>query len=88
MARRQSCADRLFLAGEMLETASQYIRLCGDGIEQEDKLLIELGRDQIKPLRRRNLELGRELVELDARLRSRLAELGSEEPRKHRHASS
>jgi hypothetical protein len=88
MARRQSCADRLFLAGEMLETASQYIRLCNEGLEQDDKLLIELGRDHINPLKRRTLELGRELSELDARLRRALADPGSEQPSKHRQASS
>jgi hypothetical protein len=88
MARQQNCADRLFLVGEMLETASQYIRLCKDDLEQQDKLLIELARDQITPLRRRAVELGKELSELDARLRRTVADLGSKEPSKLRQTSS
>jgi hypothetical protein len=88
MARPQSCADRLFLAGEMLETASQYIRLCREELGQEDKVLIELSRDQITPLKRRALDIGRDLTELQSLLRKALAASEAGAPPRHRQASS
>ncbi len=76
MPRRQCCADNLFLLGEMLDVAAQYIGLCDDVLNEEDKPTIELAYDQIHPLKDRTVKLGRKLEELEKRVLSKLTQLG------------
>jgi hypothetical protein len=76
MPRRQCCADNLFLLGEMLDVAAQYIGLCDDVLNEEDKPMIELADDQIHPLKGRAVKLCKKLEELEKRVRNKLTQLG------------
>jgi hypothetical protein len=69
MTRRMSCADNLVLLGEMLQTAAQYIGLCDEVLDDEDGFMIDLATSQIVPLRHRCTELGKNLGQLETRLR-------------------
>jgi hypothetical protein len=82
MPRQQYCADNLFLLGEMLDVAAQYIGLCDDVLNEEDKPMVELAFDQIRPLRDRTVKLGRKLEELEKRVRNKLVELSERTPLK------
>ena len=76
MPRRQYCADNLFMLGEMLDVAAQYIGLCDDVLDEEDKLMVELAYDQIHPLKDRSVKLCKKLEELEKRVRNKLTQLG------------
>jgi hypothetical protein len=75
MPRRQYCADNLLMLGEMLDVAAQYIGLCDDVLNEEDKSMVELAYEQIHPLKDRTVKLGRELEELEKRVLSKLTQL-------------
>jgi hypothetical protein len=70
MPRRQYCADNLFLLGEMLDMASGYISLCDEVLNEEDKSMVELAYDHINPLKQRTVKLGKELEELEQRVKT------------------
>ncbi len=76
MPRQQYCADNLLLLGEMLDVAAQYIGLCDDVLNEEDKPMVELAYNQIHPLKDRTVKLGRKLEGLEKRVLSKLAQLG------------
>jgi hypothetical protein len=76
MPRRQYCADNLFLLGEMLDVAAQYIGLCDDVLNEEDKPMVELAYDQIRPLKGCAVKLCKKLEELEKRVRNKLTQLG------------
>jgi hypothetical protein len=69
MTRKMSCADNLVLLGEMLQTASQYIGLCDEVLDTEDGFMLDLATSQIVPLRHHCIELGKDLGQLEKRLR-------------------
>jgi hypothetical protein len=73
MTRKMSCADNLVLVGEMLQTAAQYIGLCDEVLDDEDGFMIDLATNQIVPLRHRCTELGKDLGQLEKRLRRQKA---------------
>jgi hypothetical protein len=76
MPRQQYCADNLLLLGEMLDVAAQYIGLCDDVLNEEDKPMLELAYDQIHPLKDLTVKLGRKLEELEKQVLSKLTQLG------------
>jgi hypothetical protein len=76
MPRRQYCADNLFLLGEMLDVAAQYIGLCDDVPGEEDKPMVELAYDQIPPLKDRSVKLCKKLEELEKRVLRKLTQMG------------
>jgi len=87
MPRQQYCADNLLLLGEMLDVAAQYIGVCDDVLNEEDKPMVELAYDQIHPLKDRTVKLGRKLEELENRVLRKLAQMGdrnalNKEPRR------
>ena len=59
----------------MLDVAAQYIGLCDDVLNEEDKPMVELAYHQIHPLKDRTVKLGRKLQELEKRVRSKLTQL-------------
>jgi hypothetical protein len=61
MPRRQYCADNLFLLGEMLAAAAQYISRWDDALDQEEVPMIELAYQQISPLKNRTVRLGKKI---------------------------
>jgi hypothetical protein len=75
MSRRQYCADNLFLLGEMLDMAAGYISLCDEVLNEEDKPMVELAYDHIHLLKKRTVKLGKELEELEQRVKDKLAQL-------------
>jgi hypothetical protein len=84
MSRRQYCADNLFLLGEMLDMAAGYISLCDEVLNEEDKPMVELAYDHIHPLKQRTVKLGKELEELEQRVKNKLAQLGEQKASKTR----
>jgi hypothetical protein len=72
----------------MLDAAAQYIGRCDDALTREDRPMVELAYDQIRPLKNRTVKLGRKLEELEKRVRNKLTQLGDQkasktEPRRH-----
>ena len=77
------CADNLFLLGELLQGAGEYVNRCRAHAEGEDHFMIELAREQIPHLRLALRNLDRALTELDAQLKGRISGTTSEsEPKK------
>ena len=70
------CADNLFLLGELLQGASEYVTRSRNHAEDEDSFMIELAREQIPHLRLALRNLDRSLTELDGLLRERLGAVG------------
>jgi hypothetical protein len=94
MSKQTMSADNLFLLGELLQGASEYIVRSRNHAGDEDQFMIELARDQIPQLRLALRNLDRSLTELDGQLRQRLkgdrkeAESPSKPGRRARKASS
>jgi hypothetical protein len=78
MSKQTMCADNLFLLGELLQGAGEYVSRCQHHAEGEDHFMIELAREQIPHLRLALRNLERSLTELDGHLKSRLGVQGSE----------
>jgi hypothetical protein len=94
MSKQNMCADNLFLLGELLQGAGEYVTRSRHHAEDEDRFMIELAREQIPHLRLALRNLERSLAELDIHLKERLgsAEKAPEGPKKsaprYRKASS
>jgi hypothetical protein len=72
MPKQTMCADNLFLVGELLQGAGEYLTRSRDQAEDEDRFMIELAREQIPHLRLALRNMERSLAELDRHLKSRL----------------
>jgi hypothetical protein len=88
------CADNLFLLGDLLQGAGEYVTRSKQNTEDEDSFMIELAREQIPHLRLALRNLERSLTELDSHLKQRLgtgpnaAESSKKSERRYRKASS
>ena len=72
MSKQTMSADNLFLLGELLQGAGEYVIRSRNHAEDEDKFMIELAREQIPHLRLALRNLDRSLTELDGHLKARL----------------
>jgi len=72
MSKQTMCADNLFLLGELLQGAPEYVTRSRNHAEDEDRFMIELAREQIPHLRLALRNLDRSLTELAAHLEERL----------------
>ena len=68
------CADNLFLLGELLQSAGEYVIRSRNHADDEDRFMVELAREQIPQLRLTLRNLERSLVELDGHLKKRLGD--------------
>jgi hypothetical protein len=84
MSKQTMCADNLFLLGELLQGASEYVTRSRHHADDEDRFMIELAREQIPHLRLALRNLERSLADLDGHLKQRLgtAENASEPSKK------
>jgi hypothetical protein len=71
MSKQTMCADNLFLLGELLQGAGEYVNRCRTHAEGEDQFMTELAREQIPHLRLALRNLDRSLTELDGHLKAR-----------------
>lgn len=76
MSKQAMCADNLFLLGELLQGASEYVTRSRNQAEDEDQFMIELAHGQIPRLRLALRDLDRSLTELDGQLMQRLQGAG------------
>ena len=87
-------ADNLFLLGELLQGAGEYVTRSKYHADDEDPFMIELAREQIPHLRLALRNLDRSLTELDSHLKQRLGadpnsvESSKKPDRRYRKASS
>jgi hypothetical protein len=51
MADQQTCAEKLFLLGEMLSTASQYLAQCEQAADRDDQQMLELAESELISIR-------------------------------------
>jgi len=72
MPKQPMCADHLFLLGELLQGAGEYVARSRHHAEDEDRFMIELAREQIPHLRLSLRNMERSLAELDGHLKLRL----------------
>jgi hypothetical protein len=94
MPKQTMCADNLFLLGELLQGASEYVTRSRNHAGDEDQFMIELAREQIPHLRLALRNLDRSLTELDGHLKQQVkgdgkaAEAPNKPERRARKASS
>jgi hypothetical protein len=74
MSKQTMCADNLFLLGELLQSAGEYVTRSRNHADDEDRFMIELAREQIPQLRLTLRNLERSLAELDGHLKKRLGD--------------
>jgi hypothetical protein len=74
MPKQPMCADNLFLLGELLKGAGEYVTRSQQSAqhEDEDRFMLELAREQIPHLRLALRTLEHSLTDLDGRLRDKL----------------
>lgn len=72
MSKQTMCADNLFLLGELLQSAGEYVTRSRNHADDEDRFMVELAREQIPQLRLTLRNLERSLAELDGHLKKRL----------------
>jgi hypothetical protein len=70
MADQQTCAEKLFLLGEMLSTANQYLLQCDQAAERDDEQMIDLAEAELIPIRVRCAQLCQDLKSFGAKLKS------------------
>jgi hypothetical protein len=73
MTDRQSCAEKLHLLGEMVDTAKQYLTQCDDAIERDDQVMTDLAAAELEPVEVRSMQLVKELAKFRKRLRTHIA---------------
>jgi|SRR5579871_5123454 len=94
MPKQPMSADNLFLLGELLQGAGEYVTRSMHHADDEDSFMIELAREQIPHLRLALRNLDRSLTDLDTHLKQRLAgegnvgESAKKPDRRYRKASS
>jgi hypothetical protein len=71
MADQQTCAEKLFLLGEMLSAANQYLRECADAATRDDQTMVDLAASELTPIRVRCAQLGQDLSAFESKLRKR-----------------
>lgn len=76
MSKQPMCADNLFLLGELLQSAGEYVSRSRNHADDEDQFMIELAREQIPHLRLALRNLERSLAELDGHLKKRSGQAG------------
>lgn len=74
MSKQTMCADNLFLLGELLQSAGEYVTRSRNHADDEDRFMVELAREQIPQLRLTLRNLERSLAELDGHLKKRLGD--------------
>jgi len=72
MPKQPMCADNLFLLGELLQGAGEYVSRCRQSTQDEDRFMVELAREQIPHLKLALRTIERSLTELDGHLRDKL----------------
>jgi hypothetical protein len=72
MSKQTMSADNLFLLGELLQGAGEYVTRSRHHADDEDRFMIELAREQIPHLRLALRNLERALADLDGHLKQRL----------------
>jgi hypothetical protein len=75
MPRQEHCADHLFMLGEMLDAATEYVALCDAALQDDETAMVQLAYEQIPSLQSRIARLGKKLDELDRRVRNKLTQL-------------
>ena len=94
MSKQTMCADNLFLLGELLQSAGEYVSRSRNHADDEDRFMVELAREQIPHLKLALRNLERSLTDLDVHLKQRLGtDANAPEPskkpdRRYRKASS
>lgn len=73
MKDQQSCAEKLFLLGEMLDTANQYLQQCEKAADRDEAAMVSLAADEIVAIRVRCAQLGTDLARLQKRLQKHSA---------------
>jgi hypothetical protein len=71
MPKHSLCADNLFLLGELLQGASEYLSRCQETMEDEQGQMVEIACEQIPQLKQMVETLDRKLKELEGRLRKK-----------------
>lgn len=71
MPKRSLCADNLFLLGELLQGAAEYLSRCQEALEDEQGQMVELACEQIPQLKQMVETLDRKLKELEGHLRKK-----------------
>jgi hypothetical protein len=66
----------------MLDMAAGYVSLCDEVLNEEDKPMVELAYDHIHPLKKRTVKLGKELEELEQRVKNKLVQLSEQKTSK------
>jgi hypothetical protein len=68
LPKRSLCADNLFLLGELLQGAAEYLSRCQETLEDEQGQMVELACEQISHLKQMVETLDRKLKELEGHL--------------------
>ncbi|HUE43243.1 MAG TPA: hypothetical protein VMP12_06745 [Candidatus Sulfotelmatobacter sp.] len=71
MADQQTCAEKLFLLGEMLNAANQYLLQCDEAARKDDAVMLDLAASELIPIRVRCAQLSQDLGAFDSKLRKR-----------------
>jgi len=71
LPKRSLCADNLFLLGELLQGAAEYLSRCQETLEDEQGQMVELACEQISHLKLMVEILDRKLKELEGHLRKK-----------------
>jgi hypothetical protein len=94
MPKQPMSADNLFLLGELLQGAGEYVARCRQSAPDEDRFMVELAREQIPHLKLALRTLDHSLTDLDGHLKDKLgieskAPDGEKKPdRRYRKATS
>ena len=72
MPKQPMCADNLFLLGELLQGAGEYVTRCQQSAQDEDRFMVELAREQIPHLKLALRTLEHSLSQLDSHLKAKL----------------
>jgi hypothetical protein len=94
MPQQPMSADNLFLLGELLQGAAEYVSRCRQAAPDEDRFMLELAREQIPHLKLALRTLDHSLTDLDGHLKGKLGiepkpgEVEKRAERRYRRAAS